>query len=76
MFKELFLSWLVKLVEIILVVLLSFLVCLLVGMITKETAIGIAVVGLVFYFFGGIIRPYIKDLQNKITGKIGKKKKK
>lgn len=73
MFKSLFISWLIKLVEIILVVLLGYLICLLVGMITKETAIGIATVSIVFYFFGGLIRPYIKDLQSKITKNLGKK---
>lgn len=72
MFKRLFVSWIIKLVEIILVVLLGYAICLLVGMITKETAIGIAIVSIVFYFFGGIIRPYIKDLQNKITKNLGK----
>lgn len=71
MFKELFVSWTIKLVEIILVVVLGFVVCFLVGLITKETAIGIATVSVVFYFFGGIIRPYIKDLQNKITKNLG-----
>ena len=73
MFKSLFISWIIKLVEIILVVLLGFVVCFLVGMITKETSIGIAFVSICFYFFGGIIRPYIKDLQNKITKNLGKK---
>lgn len=72
MFKELFVNWLIKLVEIVAVIILSFIVCFVVGLITKETAIGIAVVGLVFYFFGGIIRPYIKDLQEKVSAKIGK----
>lgn len=71
MFKELFVSWVIKLVEIILVVVLGFVVCFLVGMITKETAIGIAVVSIVFYFFGGLIRPYIKELQEKITKNLG-----
>lgn len=73
MFKELFVSWIIKLVEIVLVVLLGYLVCFLVGFITKETNIGIATVSIVFYFFGGIIRPYIKDLQAKITKNFGKK---
>ena len=72
MFKSLFVSWIIKLIEIILVVLLGYVICLLVGMITKETAIGIATVSIVFYFFGGLIRPYIKDLQNKITKNLGK----
>ena len=75
MFKSLILSWIIKLVEIILVVLLGFGICLLVGMITKETSIGIASVSIVFYFFGGIIRPYIKDLQKKITKNLGKNEK-
>lgn len=72
MFKRLFISWIIKLVEIILVVLLGYAICLLVGYITKETSIGIATVSIVFYFFGGMIRPYIKDLQNKITKNLGK----
>lgn len=71
MFKKLFVSWAIKLVEIILVVVLGFIVCFLVGMITKETSIGIATVSIVFYFFGGLIRPYIKDLQAKITKNLG-----
>lgn len=71
MFKELFVSWLIKLIEIILVILLGYVICLLVGIITKETAIAIAVVSICFYFFGGIFRPYIKDLQEKISAKIG-----
>ena len=72
MFKSLFISWIIKLVEIILVVILGYVICLLVGMVTKETSIGIATVSIVFYFFGGLIRPYIKDLQNKITKNLGK----
>lgn len=72
MFKSLFVSWIIKLVEIVLVVLLGYLVCFLVGYVTKETAIGIATVSIVFYFFGGLIRPYIKDLQAKITKNLGK----
>lgn len=76
MFKELFVSWIIKLVEIVLVVLLGYLVCFLVGYITKEISIGIATVSIVFYFFGGLIRPYIKDLQNKITKNLGKKNEK
>ena len=72
MFKELFVSWVIKLVEIILVVLLGFLICFLVGLITKETSVGIAFVSICFYFFGGIFRPYIKDLQEKITKNLGK----
>lgn len=76
MFKELFVSWIIKLVEIILVILLGFVVCFLVGLITKETSIGIATVSIVFYFFGGIIRPYIKDLQEKITKNLGKNEEK
>ena len=72
MFKELIYTWLFKAIEIVLVALLGFVVCFLVGLITKETSIGIATVSIVFYFFGGIIRPYIKDLQNKITKNLGK----
>lgn len=75
MFKALFISWIIKLVEIILVILLGFGICLLVGMIIKETSIGIATVSIVFYFFGGLIRPYIKDLQAKITKNLGKNEK-
>lgn len=71
MFKKLFVSWAIKLVEIGAVVLLGFLICFLVGVITKETSIGIATVSIVFYFFGGLIRPYIKDLQEKITKNLG-----
>ena len=76
MFKELFVSWVIKLVEIIFVVVLGYLICLAVGLITKETAIGIASVSICFYFFGGLFRPYIKELQKKITKNLGKKKKK
>lgn len=71
MFKSLFISWLIKLVEIVLVVLLGFLICFLVGLITKETSIGIAFVSICFYFFGGLIRPYIKDLQEELTKNLG-----
>lgn len=74
MFKELFVNTVIKLVEIIFVVALGFGICLVVGLITKETSIGIASVSIIFYFFGGLIRPYIKELQKKITKNLGKKK--
>lgn len=71
MFKEFFAVNLPKFIELLFVVIIGFAVCLFVASIFKETAIGIACVAIVFYYFGGLIRPYIKDLQEKISAKIG-----
>ena len=79
MFKDLFKTNLPKFLEIVGVVILSAVisgvVCVFLGSQTGFAFIANAVVAIVFYFFGGIIRPYIKDVVAKITKNIGKKKK-
>lgn len=75
MFKDFLKVNLPKLIELIVVVILGFLICLFISSIFSQTAIGVACVAIVFYYFGGIIRPYIKELQEKITKNIGKKNK-
>jgi hypothetical protein len=74
MFKEFFKQFIPKLVEFIFVIALGFLVCIAVIAILGEESLGIAAVAVVFYYFGGMIRPYIKELQEKFTKNIGEKK--
>ena len=60
---------------IILSAIISGLVCLFIGSKTGFALLANAVVAIIFYYFGGIIRPYIMEVVEKITKKIGKKKK-
>lgn len=71
--KKTFVSWIVKALEIIAVAFLSLGVAFLIGLLFKETSLGIIAVGIVFYFFGGLIRPYIIALVKKLTKNFGKK---
>lgn len=71
--KKTFVSWVVKTLEIGAVIFLSLGIAFIVGMLFDETSIGIAVVGITFYFFGALIRPYIIQLVEKLTKNFGKK---
>lgn len=79
MFKDLFKTNLPKVLELLGVVILSALisgvVCMFLGSQTGFAFTANAVVAIVFYYFGGLIRPYIMELVAKITKNIGKKKK-
>lgn len=71
--KKTFVNWVVKAIEIIAVAVLSLGIAFVVGLLTQEVSIGIVSVGVIFYFFGGLIRPYIKALVEKLTKNFGKK---
>lgn len=71
--KKTFVSWVVKALEIIAAAVLSLGVAFLVGLLFSEASLGIVAVGIVFYFFGGLIRPYITTLIEKLTKNFGKK---
>lgn len=71
--KETFVDWVIKGLEIVAVALLSLLIAFAVGATLKGTYIGTIAVGIVFYFFGAIIHPYIIELVKKITKNFGKK---
>lgn len=79
MFKDFFKVNLPKFLELLGVVILSALICGVVSIFlvskTEFSFIANAVVAIVFYYFGGIIRPYIMEIVAKITKNIGKKKK-
>lgn len=76
MFKDLFKTNLPKVLELLGVIILSALisgiVCLFIGSKTGFAFLANAVVAITFYYFGGMIRPYIVELVAKITKKIGK----
>lgn len=71
--KETFVDLLFKGLEIVAVSVLSLFIAFVAGLITKETSIGIIAVGIIFYFFGAMIHPYIIELVKKITKNFGKK---
>ena len=71
--KETFVDLVFKGLEIVAVAVLSILIALAVGLATQEAAIGTIAVGIVFYFFGAMIHPYIIEIVKKITKNIGKK---
>lgn len=71
--KKTFVNWVVKAIEIIAVAVLSLGIAFVVGLLTQEVSIGIVSVGVIFYFFGGLIRPYIIALVEKLTKNFGKK---
>lgn len=71
--KKTFVDWVVKAIEIIAVAVLSLGIAFVVGLLTQEVSIGIVSVGVIFYFFGGLIRPYIISLVEKLTKNFGKK---
>lgn len=73
--KKTFIMWIVKLVEIIGVIAIGYEVSLLVKIITKVNYMDIAAISVVFYFFGGIIRPYMVELQEMILEYFNKDKK-
>ena len=77
MFKDLFKTNLPKVLEllggIILSALISGVVCFFIGSKTGFAFLANAVVAIIFYYFGGMIRPYIMELVAKITKNIGKK---
>lgn len=71
MFKELIYTWLFKGLEIVLVAVLGYFIFILLES-TFSTLTAICGLSIVFYFFGGIIKPYIdcfrKWIYSKITG--------
>ena len=69
MFKELVYTWLFKGLEIVLVMVLGYFVFILIEQ-TFNTLVAICVLSIVFYFFGSIIAPYIKQLRKWIYAKI------
>lgn len=71
--KKTFVSQIVKALEIIAVALLGLGIAFIIGLLFNEASIGIATACIVFYFFGGLIRPYITQLVEKITKNFGKK---
>lgn len=71
--KKTFVKWVVDAIEIIAAGLVSLFIAFIVSLLTAETSIGIVAVGIVFYFFGGLIRPYIKEFVEKITKNFGEK---
>jgi len=77
MFKDFIKVNLPKFLELLGVIILSAIisgvVCLFIGSKTGFAFLANAVVAIVFYYFGGIIRPYIMELVEKITKNIGKK---
>ena len=69
MFKELVYTWLFKGLEILLVMVLGYgLFVLIEG--TFNTLWAIVGISIIFYFFGSIIAPYIKQLRKWIYAKI------
>lgn len=75
MFKELLFGWLIKGVEIFVVAILGLLIWWFITTIFGEGDLGTIAVAIVFYFFGGLMRPYIKEIQNKIAKGLKKNKK-
>lgn len=77
MFKDFIKVNLPKFLELLGVIILSAIisgvVCLFIGSKTGFAFLANAIVAIVFYYFGGIIRPYIMELVEKITKNIGKK---
>lgn len=80
MFKDFIKVNLPKFLELVGVIILSAIIsgiiCLLIGSKTGFALLANAVVAIIFYYFGGKIRPYIMELVEKITKNIGKKNKK
>lgn len=74
--KETLISWLIKFVEILLVALLGIIISAIMVMVLKDGIFGIVAVAIVFYFFGSIISPYIKEIQANLTKNIKKPAKK
>lgn len=71
--KETFVDLLFKGLEIVAVAVLSLLIAFAVGLAIQEGAIGTIAVGIVFYFFGAMIHPYIIEIVKKLTKNLGKK---
>ena len=71
--KETFVDLVFKGLEIVAVAVLSLLIAFAVGLATQEGAIGTIAVGIVFYFFGAMIHPYIIEIVKKLTKNLGKK---
>lgn len=72
MFKGFIKNFVPKLLELIFVVALGFVAYIVVSTLLNEVSLGIACVAVVFYYFGGIIRPYIMELVKKFTKNLGK----
>lgn len=79
MFKDFLKVNLPKFLELVGVIILSAvisgIVCVFIGSKTGFAFLANAIVAIVFYYFGGMIRPYIMEIVNKITKNIGKKNK-
>lgn len=79
MFKDFLKVNLPKFLELVGVIILSAvisgIVCVFIGSKTGFAFLANAVVAIIFYYFGGMIRPYIMEIVNKITKNIGKKNK-
>ena len=79
MFKDFLKVNLPKFLELVGVIILSAvisgIVCVFIGSKTGLAFLANAVVAIIFYYFGGMIRPYIMEIVNKITKNIGKKNK-
>lgn len=77
MFKDFIKVNLPKFLELLGVVILSAIisgiVCFFIGSKTGFAFLANAVVAIIFYYFGGMIRPYIMEIVSKITKNIGKK---
>lgn len=71
--KKLFVNWVVNGLEIVAVALLSLFIAYTVCFTTQKITIGSIAVGIIFYFFGAMIRPYIKEFVTKITKNFDKK---
>ena len=69
MFKELIYTWLFKGLEILLVAILGYFMFISIEG-TFNTLTAIIGVSIIFYFFGGIIAPYLKQLRKWIYSKI------
>lgn len=73
MFKDFIKVNLPKFLELLGVVILSAIisgiVCFFIGSKTGFAFLANAVVAIIFYYFGGMIRPYIMEIVSKITKK-------
>lgn len=66
--KETLFVWLYKSVEIFLCGILGYALFFIISTLLNQT-IGIISVSVIFYFWGGLIRPYFKELQEYIFDK-------
>lgn len=81
MFKELWETNKPKLLELLGVIICSLLIGGLTYLMVNTSfgctvitiIVSFSVIGIIFYYFGGLIRPYINELQEKIIKNINKK---